>query len=112
MTPSMILDYMGILIDSNAAQDTSMKVNLVLVGGQDAGNYLLTLNAGVLLYQQGVLDPDADATLTLSKIGLFALLTNNQKGIAQIKVEGDASVIKKLMEHLTPTDFFFNIVEP
>lgn len=113
MTPTMILDYMGILIDSNAAQDINMKINLVLIGkGADRSHYLLTLRSGVLLYQQDAQDPSADATLTCTKAGLYALLTNNRQGIAQIQVDGDASVIDKLTAHLTGFDFFFHIVEP
>ncbi|HML45846.1 MAG TPA: alkyl sulfatase C-terminal domain-containing protein [Clostridia bacterium] len=104
---------MGILIDSNAAQDVNMKVNLVLVGNNgERGNYLITLCSGVLLYQQDTQDPNADATLTCTKAGLYAMLVNNQEGIAQIRVDGDASVIGKLTAHLTSFDFFFNIVEP
>ncbi len=112
-TPTMLLDYMGILIDSNAAQDSNLKINLVLAGKDGArSNYLVTLCSGVLLYQQNTLDPNADATLTCTKAGLFAILTKNQQGIAQIQVDGDASVIDKLTAHLTGFDFFFNIVEP
>lgn len=113
MTPAMILDYMGILIDSNAAQDTNMEVNLVIVGyGANGGNHLITMNSGVLLHQEGVQDPDADATITCTKAGLFAILTKNQQGIARIQVDRDATVIEKLTNHLTDFDFFFNIVEP
>ena len=113
MTPEMILDYMGILIDSNAAQNVNMKLNLIIVSqGAAAETYLVTLNSGVLLYQPGVQSPDADATITCPKAGLFAILTNNPQGIAQIKVEGDATALIQLTAHLTPLDFFFNIVEP
>ena len=99
--------------DSNAAQDTNMEVNLVIVGyGANGGNHLITMNSGVLLHQEGVQDPDADATITCTKAGLFAILTKNQQGIARIQVDRDATVIEKLTNHLTDFDFFFNIVEP
>lgn len=57
MTPEMMLDYLGIRTDSNAAQDLNLKINLKIT---DTGeNYLLTVHSGVLLYQAGVQEDGA-----------------------------------------------------
>ena len=57
MTPEMMLDYLGIRTDSNAAQDLNLKINLKIT---DTGeNYLLTVHSGVLLYQAGVQEDDS-----------------------------------------------------
>ena len=111
MTPEMMLDYLGIRTDSNAAQDLNLKINLKIT---DTGeNYLLTVHSGVLLYQTGVQKDGADATLTMPKAGLFAILSKDagqQKKL--IKIEGDKAVLDKLCANIVDFEFFFNIVEP
>lgn len=111
MTPEMMLDYMGIRTDSNAAQDLNLKINLKIT---DAGeNYLLTVHSGVLLYQAGVQADDADATLIMPKAGLFAILSKDAGQQEKlIKVEGDKAVLDKLCANIVDFEFFFNIVEP
>jgi len=67
--------------DSNAAQDTNMEVNLVIVGyGANGGNHLITMNSGVLLHQEGVQDPDADATINCTKAGCLLFLLRTSRG--------------------------------
>lgn len=111
ITPEMMLDYLGIRTDSNAAQDLNLKINLKIT---DTGeNYLLTVHSGVLLYQTGVQKDGADATLTMPKAGLFAILSKDagqQKKL--IKIEGDKAVLDKLCANIVDFEFFFNIVEP
>ncbi|WP_080801504.1 alkyl/aryl-sulfatase [Arabiibacter massiliensis] len=110
MTASMMLDNLGIMTDSTAAQDTNLKVNLAFT---DDDPYLLTMRAGVVLYERGVQADDADATLTLPRIGMFAILSRDEEAQAKsIQVEGDPDILKKLTEHLVTYEFFFNIVEP
>ena len=70
-------------------------------------------SAGVVLYERGVQYADADATLTLPRLDLFAILNRDENAQAKsIQVDGDPDVLKKLTEHLVDFDFFFNIVEP
>ena len=65
------------------------------------------------LYERGVQYADADATLTLPRLGLFAILKNDQEAqAANIRIEGDQDILEKLTEHLVDFDFFFPIVEP
>ena len=110
MTPEMMFDQMGILLDANAAQDLNLKINFNIT---DAGTYLVTIDSGVLLYQEGVKDEKADATLTLPRTAMFSILTRNEEQQRQgIKIEGDQEILKKLNEHMVAYEFFFNIVEP
>ena len=110
MTPDMMLDYLGILLDANAAADLDLVVNLAFT---DEDPYVLTVRAGVVLYERGVQADDADATLTLPRLDLFAILNRDENAQAKsIQVDGDPDVLKKLTEHLVDFDFFFNIVEP
>lgn len=110
MTPEMMFDQMGILLDANAAQDLNLKMNINLT---DEGKYLLTVNSGVLLYQKDVQDELADATLTMPRQAMFAILAKDEELQKQaISIEGDQNIIKTLTEHMTTYEFFFNIVEP
>lgn len=110
MTPEMMLDYLGILLDANRAQDVNLRINLNFT---DEEPYLLTVESGVVLYQKNAGALDADATLTLPRLGMFAILNDDkeqQKSV--IRVEGDPEVLEKLTEHMVKFDFFFHIVEP
>ncbi len=108
--PAMMLDYLGILVDANAAADTNLTVNLAFT---DEDPYLLTMRSGVVLYERGTQAANADATLTLPRLGMFAILEGNEEEQRKsIVIEGDQDVIANLTEHLAEYDFFFNIVEP
>lgn len=110
MTPEMMMDYMGILTDSNAAQDINLKINLNFT---DTDHYLLRVDSGVLLYQKGVQADDADATLTLPRVAMFTILNKDEaKQQETIRIEGDQDILKKLTEHMVTFEYFFNIVEP
>lgn len=110
MTPEMMMDYLGIVLDSNKAEDLNLKINPNFA---KEGNYLMTVKSGIVLSQKGIFAEDADASLTLPKEGMFAILNKDealQKELIQI--DGDQDVIKKLTEHITSFEYFFNIVEP
>ena len=110
MTPEMMMDYMGILTDSNAAQDVNLKINLNFT---DTDPYLLRVDSGVLLYQKGIQADDADATLTLPRVAMFTILNKDEaKQQETIKIEGDQDILKKLTEHMVTFEYLFNIVEP
>lgn len=110
MTPEMMLDYMGILLDSNAAQDLNLTINLDFT---DETKYLLTVKSGVVLYQKNTSSKNADATLTMPKAGMAAILGKDEAAQKKaIKITGDQDVIKKLTEHMVEFEYFFNIVEP
>ncbi len=111
MDVPLMLEYLGIRLDSNAAQDLSATVNLSVT---DLGeNYVLIFRNGVLLYQENTTAPDADASWTTPKNGLFAVLQGNEDGIGQlIQQTGDTAVLDTVMENLATFDVGFNIVEP
>lgn len=109
MEPAMMLDYLGILIDANAAQDLDLRINLAFT---DEEPYLLVVRSGVVLYERGAQDESADATLTMERLGMFAILNRDEEAQKSITIEGDQDVIAKLTEHMVAFEFFFNIVEP
>ena len=111
MSVPLMLDYLGIRLDSAAAQDVNGKINLVVTDLEE--QYVLTLRSGVLLYQQGVQDPEAGATWQMPKAALFALLQGNAGGVRQMaQIQGDQSLLDQLCQHVTIFNGFFNIIEP
>ncbi len=111
MSPEMMLDYLGIRIDSNAAEDLNFKANIVLTDVNE--KYLVTVQSGVLLYQKDIQATDADVIWTMPKAGMFTILSRDEEQQkALIKTEGDESILGKLCGKIVDFDFFFNIVEP
>ncbi len=109
MEPYMVFDYMGIHLDSNAAKDLNFKINFDIQGDT---TYVVTVKSGVLLYQTGVTAEDADATVTLKKEEVAALLAPNVTQNEQVDIEGDETVFDKLNEHMITFTPDFNIIEP
>jgi alkyl sulfatase BDS1-like metallo-beta-lactamase superfamily hydrolase len=110
MTPEMTFDYMGILLDTDAAQDLDAEI---LVKFTDGEPYLITLRCGVLLYQANTQATEADVTVTMPRSAVSALmLKDSRQRLRLMEVEGDSSVLDKLAAHLVTFDGSFNIIEP
>jgi alkyl sulfatase BDS1-like metallo-beta-lactamase superfamily hydrolase len=109
MEPNMIFDYMGIHLDSNAAQDLNLKINFTVTG--DA-SYLVTVKSGVLLYQKDASANDADADVTLPKAAVALLLSPDVFESEFVKIEGDMAALQKLYGYMTEFDPYFSIIEP
>ena len=109
MTPDMILDYLGILVDTTKVPDLTFTANLIL----PEGNYVLRVKNGVLLYQKGI--QDADVTWTTKRAGLLSIVQKNaENAAALIEQEGDETCLTRLMDAVTVTSEYkyFNIIEP
>ena len=111
MTPDMILDYLGIFVDTTKIPDLTFTANIIL----PEGNYVLRVKNGVLLYQKDVQDPDADVTWNTKRAGLLAVVQKNAENVATlIEQEGDETCLTRLMDAVTVTSEYkyFNIIEP
>ena len=111
MTPEMILDYLGILVDTTKIPDLTFTANLIL----PEGNYVLRVKNGVLLYQKDTQDADADVTWTTKRAGLLSVVQKNAENVAAlIQQEGDETCLTRLMDAVTVTSEYnyFNIIEP
>ena len=111
MTPEMILDYLGILVDTTKVPDLTFTANLIL----PEGNYVLRVKNGVLLYQKDTQDADADVTWTTKRAGLLSIIQKNTENIAAlIQQEGDETCLTRLMDAVMVTSEYkyFNIIEP
>ena len=111
MDAQTMLDYMGIVMDTEKLQDRSFTINLKLTDGDD---YLLKIHHGVLLYYKDALSDDADLTLSTPRLGILAITSGNQENIERlITVEkGDAALFQTLCDSMAAFDLYFNIIEP
>jgi len=109
MPPYMVFDYLGIKLDSNLAQDLNLRINVVVI---DDAPYLLTIRAGVLLYQKGTIAEDAAATITLPREAVAILFSPDAADNEYVEIEGDANIIKTLYGYMAEFDPHFNIIEP
>ena len=111
MTPDMILDYLGIFVDTTKISDLTFTANIIL----PEGNYVLRVKNGVLLYQKDAQDPDADVTWNTKRAGLLSIVQKNAENVAAlIEQEGDETCLTRLMDAVTVTSEYkyFNIIEP
>ena len=111
MDAETMLDYMGIMMDSNQLSDRSFTVNLQLA---DDENYLLKIHHGVLLYYPGEQDDKADLTIQTRKLGILAITARNEDSIGKLvtSVEGDQELYKALCGSMVSLKLYFNIAEP
>ena len=111
MTPDMILDYLGIFVDTTKISDLIFTANIIL----PEGNYVLRVKNGVLLYQKDAQDADADVTWTTKRAGLLSIVQKNAENVAAlIEQEGDETCLTRLLDAVTVTSEYkyFNIIEP
>ncbi len=111
MGVDLMLEYLGIRLDSSAVEDLDGTVNLVVT---DTGEeFVLTLRAGVLLYQEGVQAADADAVWRMPKAALFALLQGSAETVrAQAEIQDEAGLLEAVCGHVVVFTPDFAIIEP
>ena len=108
MTVSMLLDYIAILTDANAAQNDDLTLNLTVTDENE--QFYVTRKNGVLLTYPGENRPDAQATVTCKRLQLLALMQGQQSG--QIQIDGDATALKRLLAYASKFEKTFNVIEP
>lgn len=111
MDAQTMLDYMGIIMDTEKLQNRSFTINLKLTDGDD---YLLKIHHGVLLYYKDTLSDEADLTISTPRAGILAITSRNQENIDQlITVEkGDAALFQTICDSMSAFELYFNIIEP
>ena len=111
MTPEMLLEYLGILVDTTKVQDLSFTANIIL----PTGNYVMIVKNGIVLYQKDTLAENPDVTWTTNRLGLLSIIQKNADNVqALIQQEGDSTLATRLMDAVTVMSNyqFFNIIEP
>lgn len=108
MTVDMLLDYISILTDANAAQNDDVTLNLIVTDVNE--KFYVTRKNGILLSYSGENRPDAQATVTCKRLQLLALIQGQQAG--QVQVNGDATALKRLLAYASKFEKTFNVIEP
>ena len=108
MTVDMLLDYISILTDVNAAQNDDVTLNLIVTDVNE--KFYVTRKNGILLSYSGENRPDAQATVTCKRLQLLALMQGQQAG--QVQVSGDATALKRLLAYASKFEKTFNVIEP
>lgn len=108
MTIAMLLDYIAIMTDANAAQNDDLTLNLTVTDVNE--QFYVTRKNGILLSYPGENHPDAQASVTCKRLQLFALMTGQQAG--QVQISGDATVLKRLLAYASKFEKTFNVIEP
>ena len=111
MDAQTMLDYMGIMLDTEKLADKSFTVRLKLEDGED---YLLKLHHGVLLYYRDTGTAAADLTLSTVRVGILALANSDQANIDELVTleDGDEALFRALCGSMTTPELYFNIIEP
>jgi alkyl sulfatase BDS1-like metallo-beta-lactamase superfamily hydrolase len=115
MTPEMFFDYLGVRLDSEAAGDAEITLNVDL--GDEGGQHVLALQIGVLNNTSDIQADDAVATLSLSREslnGVFLGETSMADAVSagDVTVDGDQAKLEELVSYFDTFEFWFNIVTP
>jgi alkyl sulfatase BDS1-like metallo-beta-lactamase superfamily hydrolase len=115
MSLDLFFDYLGMRFNGEKAADAKGVLNFDF--GPDGGSYSVEMENGVLNHTKGVRDPQADATVTLSRDTLNKIILQQVKlddaiQSGQVKVAGNGDKLKEMVSYLDSFDFWFNIVTP
>jgi alkyl sulfatase BDS1-like metallo-beta-lactamase superfamily hydrolase len=114
MDTGLILDYLSIRIRHHEAAGLAATIQLVLL---DTGeSYVLELSNGVLHHRPGKSTMPSDATVTMPRSQLDAVLVSGEPGTIltaqDVRVEGNATALRRMFDALDDFPFWFNIVTP
>jgi alkyl sulfatase BDS1-like metallo-beta-lactamase superfamily hydrolase len=115
MTLSLLFNYLGIRLNGPQAAGERLTLNLVFTDTGETA--VLELRNGSLNHSLGRTDPGADATVTLDRAALDAVIVGETDLLAEAKagtitVEPDAAPLTRFLALLDTFGLWFNIVEP
>ncbi len=114
-TTPMLLDLASVRVNPGKAAARSFKINVVLT---DRGeSHLISVGNGVMVHEAGVTEPDAGATIRLTRpdllmtlIAKFPIAPRIESG--DVVIEGDAGLYDALVDLIEAPTPNFNIVVP
>jgi alkyl sulfatase BDS1-like metallo-beta-lactamase superfamily hydrolase len=110
-----LLDVMSVRLVPDRAAGKRFKVNIDVTDLNE--HHVLSLSNSVLVHEAGVIDKDADATLTMDKATLWALLSGQKTADqlireAKLKTSGRTSFLDGLSGLFEKPSGVFNLVVP
>ena len=110
MTADMMLDYIRIRTDAEAAANDDLIMNLILT---DTGeHFAMKRLSGVVLVYHDCIDENAAVTVTCEKAQLLSIMMGSKDILDTTVIEGDQNVIDSVTRYMTIADQYFNIIEP
>ena len=109
LTPEQLLDAIAVSVNGPKAWDLDLSINVVFTDLEQT--YRVTLRNGVLIHRRADADPHANASVSLTKGRLLALMAGDDDSPG-IDVTGDASQLASLLSVLESGDPAFDIVTP
>lgn len=115
MPVNMVFDFLGVSLDGQKADGKSLILNWNFTDTNS--RYTLTLRNSAITYLSNSQNPNANATITLTKATFDNVLlkqTTFEKEVqnGNIRVSGDPSKISELLGLMDTFDPFFHIVTP
>jgi len=115
MSIDTFLDYLGIRLNGPKAAGKQLTINVALSDTDEA--FVLLLANGSLSHSIGRQEPDAGATLSMSRPVLSAVILGQvgfDAAIAagDVTVEGDPAAAQELLGLFDTFEFWFNVVTP
>jgi alkyl sulfatase BDS1-like metallo-beta-lactamase superfamily hydrolase len=107
LSPSQLFDAIAIRVNGPRAWDESLSLGVALTDADET--YRIDLRNGVLIHRRAPLD-GVDLTLRATRSGLVAGLLGGD--MSQVDMDGDPSVLERLVRTLDQPDPDFAIVTP
>ncbi len=109
MPTSMLLDFSAVRINPDKALASPLKLNLVLTDLNET--HLITIENGVMIHESGISDPQAAATVKMTRLDFLAtMLAGVAVQTRAISSEGDSTLYAKLAGMIDPLNTNFNII--
>jgi len=114
-TTPMLLDFAAVRVNPAKAEKHAFKIVIEITDRREA--ILISVANGVLIHESGIRDPQAGATLWMTRPLFVATLFGRQSyepliQSGDIKVEGDAALYCALVDLIEPVEPNFAIVTP
>ena len=113
MTTGLFLDFLGIRLDSEKADDKAFKINLVTPDNGE--QFVVELSNGTLTNIEGFQADDAELTITIDREDLLltmmgAVSMDDQIKSGKAKLKGDPGILEQLQTMLVQFDLGFELM--
>jgi alkyl sulfatase BDS1-like metallo-beta-lactamase superfamily hydrolase len=113
MSTDLLLDFLGIRLDSRKAEGMAFVVNLVTPDNGE--QFIIEMSNSTLTNSKGFQSSSADLSITINRSDLELIMTSistfpDLAGEGKVKLEGDVSIIQKLQDVLVQFSPDFEIM--
>lgn len=114
MPTELIMDYIGLLVKKENAEDINIKTNLKLTDRDEV--WFMSLENSTFIYRKNYIDENVnfELNITVSELLELFLDKSNINGIFEdkAKFKGDENILKQFIDVFVPFENNFNIVTP